>query len=446
MLTKTKKQTFAYWFLILATFFMYITLTGSKNLYVAEKTTMTHAGFNSVALASTMEYYFYSYAAMQLLLVFLMKKINVKWFLAGTITVSGVLTTLISFFNTVEMHWAIYILNGALQAGIWGCSIKTLGQYLPSDVLPKGNTIMSTGPAVAYFISYGVAALFGDNWSTPFLVMGIVLVLSVLIFVIAVTNANKYPREIEMHHVVHVDGTEEDVSDEDKNDFIHLKNKRRKMAFYAFSLFFGLFVTFLYFALNNIVDYFLSNVGGFDNTTSKLISMFILVLTVLGPVFAVRTCEKHVNFLKVGFVFFGLALICSIALLVLSILNVNTFAVLVVFYLAFLVLVNGGRTISLSVAGLRMRDKIDVGVYSTMVNVTASISAGLAPKIYTMIVNPEITDPALVHQNWINAFTVSVVLGVIVVLGLGGLILYIKRLNKKDAVTDAIVSDTVINK
>jgi len=445
MLTRTKKQIFAYWFLILATFFMYIILTGSKNLYVAEKTTMTHAGFNSVALASTMEYYFYTYAAMQIVLIFLVKKLNVKWFLAGTISASAILTSLIAFFNTVEIHWAIYVLNGILQAGIWGCSMKILGQYLPSDILPKGNTIMSMGPAVAYFVSYGIAALFGDNWRTPFIVLSIVLLFAVVLFVIAVTNANRFPRSVEMHHIVHADGTEEDVSDEDKNDFIHLKNKKRKILFYSFSILFGLLVTSIYFSLNNVVDYFLNNVCGYDTTTSKLISMGILVLVAFGPIVSVRACQKQINFLKVGLIFFGLALVCAIALLTLSILNVASVVLLLTFYIAFLIISNGGRTISLSVAGLRMRDKIDVGVYSIMVNAMASIAAGLVPKLYVMIIKPEITDPVLMHQNWTNAFWVSVALCTVTVLTIVGLILWIKRLNKKDEKTDAIVSDEILS-
>ena len=212
MLTRDKRKTFAYWFLIIATFFMYIVMTGSKNLYVAEKTTMTQAGFNSVALASTMEYYFYTYAIMQVLLIFFVKKINVKWFLASTIAGSAILTILVAFTNTVEQQWCVYVVNGLLQAGIWGCSLKVLGKYLPSDMLPKGNAIMSTGPAIAGVLSYGTAALFGENWKLPFIVLGIALIVAVILFVLSVNIASRYPREKEMHHIVRVDGTEEDVS------------------------------------------------------------------------------------------------------------------------------------------------------------------------------------------------------------------------------------------
>lgn len=442
---RTKKQNFAYRFFIFASFFMYVVLTGSKNLYLAEKTTMTGAGFNSVALASTMEYYFYTYAAMQLLLTFFIHKINIKWYLALTVASSAVLTTLISFTEVVEYHWVIYMVNGVMQAGIWGCTITMLGRFLPHDILPKANALMSSGPATAYVLSYGTASLFGENWKLPFIVLGIILLIAVVLYVLSVNLASKYPRKIIFHHVVHADGTEEDVSDEDKNDFIHLKNKKRRVTFYSFSLFLGLLIGFFFFSFNSLVDYFLVNVGGFDNTTSKLISMVVLVLTIIGPIVAVRACEKQANFLKVSLIFFVPALLCAVALLTLSIFNVEVFALLLVLYTLFLILVNGGRTISLSVAGLRMRDKIDTGVYTTMVNVAASIAAGLAPKLFTIIIKPEVTDPALLHQNWINAFIISVILGSILVSCIVGLIFWVKRLNKKDEKTDAIISDTLIS-
>ena len=93
-----------------------------------------------------------------------------------------------------------------------------------------------------------------------------------------------------------------------------------------------------------------------------------------------------------------------------------------------------------------MRDKIDVGVYSTMVNAVASIAAGLLPKLYTMIIKPEVTDPVLMNQNWINAFIVSTILGIIIIATILLLILWIKKLNKKDEVTDKVLSDTIISK
>jgi len=65
-----KKREHAYFLLIFASFFMYIILTGAKTLYTAEKTTLSELGSfgNLTDLATTMEYYFYTYALMQLVL------------------------------------------------------------------------------------------------------------------------------------------------------------------------------------------------------------------------------------------------------------------------------------------------------------------------------------------------------------------------------------------
>ena len=92
----------------MASFFLYIVLTGAKNLYTAEKTTLAtvfgHLDNPLTALAATMEYYFYAYALTQVALVFVMKKINIKWFLTATVGVSAVLTVLMAWTNTIYEH------------------------------------------------------------------------------------------------------------------------------------------------------------------------------------------------------------------------------------------------------------------------------------------------------------------------------------------------------
>ncbi|MBQ8292053.1 MAG: MFS transporter [Clostridia bacterium] len=211
-----KRHKRAYAFLIFTTFFMYVVLTGAKNLYVAEKTTLQTLGsFGSYTdLAATMEYYFYAYAVMQILLVFFIKKLNIKWFLTVTLGVSAVITILVAFTDTIVSHWVLYTVNGAMQAGIWGCSIKMLGKYLPERNLSTANKLMTSGPAVAGVVSYATAAAFGNNWKLPFIILGITLLVAVTLYFLAVTNVHRFPRIVETHHVIHADGTEEDVSDE----------------------------------------------------------------------------------------------------------------------------------------------------------------------------------------------------------------------------------------
>ena len=237
----TKRRNFAYGLLIFSSFLIYVIITSSKNLYTAEKTTFySFVTFGNLTdLASTMEYYFYTYAAMQILLVFFMKKMNTKWFLTLTVGMSAIVTTFVAFTSNVTQHYIIFSLNGIFQAGLWGGLIKIISMYLPARLLPLANQLLTTGPALSGALAYGVAAAFGDNWKLPFMLFGIVILASVVTYFIAVTYASKFPKEESLIHIVNADGSEEDVSSEAENDFIHLDSKHRVVIFYIMSAIVG---------------------------------------------------------------------------------------------------------------------------------------------------------------------------------------------------------------
>lgn len=397
-ITQKKNNNFAYWLLIISSFFMYIMLTGSKHIYTANKTTFYSLGTfgNLTDLATTFEYYFYTYAVMQVCLVFFMKKINVKWFLTATIGASAILTILMAFTTTIIHHYIIYTINGFLQAGIWGCIFKNLSKYLPKNFLAKGNGLMSSGPAVSYSLSYLVAALFGDNWKLPFIIMGVILLGAVLLYFASVTIVSKINGEQEIATVNH------NVIENEK-PLIPLNTKKSTITFFAISLLIGFIITSIYFMLNNNLDFFLKEVGGFSNSVCKLLTIIATVSTVIGPIFTVALCEKYNNFLLVG------GVLCSISAIVLLPLTfffeVNVILSLSLFII-FLIIVNGARTISLSISALKQRSVIDTGIYTTAVNALASIAAGLAPKILSIILDNEALSTI---QSWRLSFSILLV-------------------------------------
>ena len=374
-----------------------------------------------------MEYYFYTYAVMQIFLIFFVKRINIKWFLTVTLGISAVLTAFVSLTDSIYQHYVLYAIKGLLQAGIWGCELKVLSVHLPSRLLPVANQIMSAGPALAGASAYGVAAAFGEDWQTPFLVMGIIIFAAVLLYFVSVTYMERFPGEVETHHVVHSDGTEEDVSDEDENDFIHLDNKRRVLIFYAAAMLMGFLFTSLYFMVNNNLDMYLKEIGGFSNDVSKLLTIFAPVCAVVGPLMTVRSCEKHKNFITVCAFYFGIAMICALLLLFFFDKNVAVSLGLVVLFIVF---VNGGRSVTLSIASLRMRKKIDTGVFSTTVNAVSSLASGLSPKIITRILDNTAYSQT---QSWKISFIVIFVWVFAVVALLLLFALAVKLLNRKDA-------------
>ena len=192
-------------------------------------------------------------------------------------------------------------------------------------------------------------------------------------------------------------------------------------------------VTSLFFAMNNTLDIYLKQIGGFDNTTAKWITILAPIAFIIGPILCVDACDKHPNFISVGTVFFGLAFVLSFLLLFLFDKNIVLSMALL---LAYLVCTNGGRSICLSIAALKLRDKIDSGVYSTLINAAASIATGIIPKIFTAIVD---NSTLSIIENWTNAFAVMTVCNAVVVSILIGLLLWVKYLNKKDKEKDLYV-------
>jgi sugar phosphate permease len=362
---------------------------------------------------------------MQIFLIFFVKRINIKWFLSATLGISALLMGAVPFTDGITQHYIIYSVCGILQAGIWGGLIKVLSNHLPTHILPIANQAMSAGPAIAGVAAYAVAAVFGENWKLPFFLMSAVVLFAVVLYFISVSRMEKFPKEIETHHVINSDGSEADVLCDDENDFIHLDTKRRVVIFYIASMVCGLLFTCLYFAVSNSLDIYLVEVGRLSNGNSKLLTILAPVFAVVGPFVCVRLCERYKNFICVSVAFFALAMLASLLLLFFFDKSTTLSLALIVSYI---VLVNGGRSVTLSIASLRMRSKIDTGVYSTTVNAVSSISSGFAPKIITRVLD---NTSYSVNESWQISFIIIFLLSLATVVFLTLLIVTVKFANRK---------------
>ena len=424
---ENKKRSIAYFFLIFSSVFLYVILVLSRNIYIAEKTTLFSLGTfgNLTELASVNQYFFWTYAIMQVLLVFFVDKVNTKWFFSVTLTLSGILTVYVAFTNTIIEHYVIFAIMGLLQAGIWGGLIKILSQYLPARLLPVANQYLTMGTAAGSAFAYGVAAAFGNNWRAPFLLVGILVIFGVVLYFASITIVAKYPRDIEMHHVVYADGSEADVSDEEGNDFIHLNSKGRVIGFFVMSILLSVFLTASYFMLSNNLDIYLKEIGNCSNETAKLLTILAPLAAMIGPLVVVRICEKIKNFFVVGALFFSVAF--TIAVLLYFVFNMSVLFSLILFAL-YLMLTNGGRTVLLSIAAFRMRAKLNVGVYTMAVNSVASIVAGFAPKLVTVFLDNESLG---IINSWSASFLMTIAVNAVAIIGFIAIITILRFINRK---------------
>ena len=406
--------------LIVSSFLMYVVMTGAKNVYTAEMSLVAKFfEVDKATVSATMQYYFYTYAGMQLLLVPFMKRLNIKWYLVATIGISAIITIVVGFTTGLWQITILYTINGAFQAGIWGCLVKLFADILPKRLIPKANKILTIGIAIASVLSYLSAAVFASNWKLPFIILGVVLIICVAFFFLSVVRVKKFPKEVEpTHHVVHADGTEEDVLDELDNDFIHLVTKKRRVVFWIVSLVISFLCSALYFMGMNWMPNMLQEIFFLPDDISLYITIIAPVCITIGPMITVGSCERHKNFVGVGIFYFSLS--CVFALLLFLLYDKNLILTIVILVI-FLVLANGARMISLSIVSMRLRTAIDAGTYTTAINATASITAGLAPFILGSIID---------NHGWGSAYLTLLICNIAIILILALSYLLIKKVNK----------------
>ncbi|MBQ9734840.1 MAG: MFS transporter [Clostridia bacterium] len=370
-----------YNFLIFACAFLWIMMTGSKNVYTAELVEIMQV-FN-VSKAETslaMTYYFITYSTTQVIFFFIMDHINIKWYMTISIFLSGIVTVFVAIVTGMWQLWWLLSLNGILQAGVWGMCLAVLNKYLPTHMHPKANTAMNVGMAVAGIISYGSSSLFVSigRWYLPFIILGIILSLSAIIFFVAVRLCENIKRPCDQTQ------TDTDTKTEKETLPFTLETKNKKALFYVVTFVFSLFIHSVYYATLNWLPNLITENYGLKNSISILISVLAPLATTLGPILAINHCEKSGNFIKVGLTYLIIATV--FAFLRIFLFDVNLILALIIIII-FLILAQALITIIFSVISYKMSPFINAGAHAGLMNAAGGYAAGLSPTIIGAIID-----------------------------------------------------------
>jgi len=365
-----------YNFLIFACVFLWIIMMGSKNVYTAEIVELVNVfGVTETEVSLAMTYYFVTYSIAQVIMFFFMEHINIKWFLGVSIFLSGGVTVFIAILTSMWQIWWLLALNGVLQAGVWGMCIAVLKKYLPTDMLPKANTLMNVGMAVGGIISYGSASLFVGigRWDLPYYILGVILSFSAVLFFIAVHLCEKNLSPMDKVSLSEQTATK---------PIFNLKSSISKSVFISIAFVMSLFVHSTFYAGMNWMPSMLTQNHGLDNSIGILLSVFAPVATIVGAIAAIRHCEKHKNFLAVSVVYLSIGAVLSLFMTFLYKSNVIVATILIVLYL---VIYQGVITIVFSVMPLKVGNGISAGGLSCLMNAAGGFSAGFAPLLSSYI-------------------------------------------------------------
>ena len=364
--------------IIYASFFMYLMMMACKGIYTAEineivnifKTDKVTAG-----IATTC--YFITYGSVQLVLSLFYNKVNVRYYLFGTISLSAIITIFLAFATNMMQINVIMALNGVLHAGLWGGCMAVLGKYLPNKQLSRASAIMSYGFAFGNLLAYAGCAICVSigRWDLPFIIFGILFLVSAVIFFIACGKVDKALPVI-------------DVQEEEKTAYvgrvhIEIDTPVRKLVFYAILLLSEIAIMIAYYGIYNwFADFLITNFN-LDTSLSIWISIVAPISIIYGTPMLINACDRH-NFIGATGIFVIISLVFILLLIFFAQVNV-ILSVLLLF--GFIFTARACSAVYAFVLPNKMRGQLDAAKYGAFNNGIASFAAGLATPIMQVVIN-----------------------------------------------------------
>ncbi len=374
------------YFLIFACFFLFMSSMAAKGIFAAEQKYIADLwldGQNSLAsMANT--FYFVPYGLVQIVLFFIMKRINIFKYIFFTVPVAAVATMLIGISTSIYQIWIYFGLSGLFQASIYcGCNYA-LTQNLPAKLCTTANKVMNCAYAFGSVLAYSMCALcIGKNlWRLPYFIIGGMFLLSVFVFAFVLSRAKRFKHINQL--IDHKNLSKNNSSKSDDVQLFTLNSKSNVIVFYTVLLVITFLITSLYYSIMNYVTTLLVGVYNLPDDISIYVSIIAPVVIVFGPMMTISSCEKDYNFIRQTVLY--LLILLPIPLLLAFFYNVNLVVALLL-VLAFIILANGIKAIALSVLVFKMKNQLNTAAFSAISNAVASIAAGIAPTVMGAIID-----------------------------------------------------------
>ncbi len=372
---KYKKQ---YKSLLIAAFLFYIATMSIKLIYSTQLSALVeYYGKTKAEISLGLTIYYFSYAFFQMLLSFFISKINVKKFLAVTSLFSALSFAGIALTTDLWQVWIIFGLNGFFQCASWGGLVYILTKHLPNDTLPATNKLLTIGHPVGNSIAYLVSGICVEyfNWKITFIIFAVFYIFSIIYLFIkesmvekTLKNGGEYVFEVKDHSHDYV------IPAGKKVNVVSFMIILTTLCFLAQSLNYG---------FGNWVPTLLFELGF---PLSKAITISLLM-----PLVAILPSFMMFNlFEKTGKVYKWVRLFGIITLLMLGVMifgyNLNLiFAIIMCIALKFTITcLNSGST---SYVTIKLKNYINSGTSTLILNSIASIGAGIIPFITGLVMD-----------------------------------------------------------
>ncbi len=355
--------------LVLILFFVYFASMAAKGFLSSGLIVFqNHFGVikSQASLVST--FYYITYTAGQILIIPLFRRIDVKKYLIITVSLSSLSTLLVPICSEIWHMHVLWAINGFLQAGVWGGSISILSAVLAPEKYSHATKMMST----AYSFSGAIPPLMVslsiivNMWYLPCLITGAMLLVMIVWFVFF------YKKYLKDNKVSVKEKAKFEANQEITEKYLVLNTKPKRAIFFVLIAICVFIAYLLQSGLTKWLPNLLNEEYHLDEAISVSLTTFIPVIVFIGPIIIMNICDKVKNYLAV----LAVAMCVSLGFFFL------TYLLFDVSWVLFLILVfmcrvtlNAVRAYIVGSIPFKLKEQMDPGSLSTLLNVFASLSA-----------------------------------------------------------------------
>ena len=330
-------------------------------------------GVNNVTASLPLTLYYVFYAIIQFSLALFMTKINLKLYMGITFTVSGLSFISIFFYSPVWYIGSVLVVNGITLGAVWCGSVLIFAKYLSPSVMNKALLFMGAGFSVGSAMSFAISSLAISlgNWRISFLIFGIAFLLSTFYMLYAVIRAEKAGLQPD----------EESVSVK-KQTYKATKISAKPLLIMAIIAVF--FASILYYGFTNWMPTILKNNFGIANAKATLITTLFPIVVYLGPVLSAVLVDKVKND-------FAISVATAVAISVVGLVLCYVFRLNIVLTVAVIlvlgIMLRLVNNLFACLIPLHIKDYINAGKTSAVVNASACASAAISPFLIAFILD-----------------------------------------------------------
>lgn len=369
-----KRKNGLYYKFIFAAYFLYMISVAAKMCYTAEMVSMMgDFSVSKAEISKGLTVYYFIYAIGQFSVSFIMKRINMKWFMICSILISAASFLFVPFVDELYYMWIILGLNGLCHAGIYGGCMHFFALHLPERLSPFAAKVTSTGVTVGTALAYGVSAFFVavSSWRHTFLFFSLVSILSVIIFAY-------YEKKM-------AGAGEARVKKEEVGAIVASEEKRKKVkTIIAFLLCSSILLSVIYYGISFWVPNLMKEVHQMPDAYSILITILVPLLAMPGPIVSVSLCKKRKNYFAICAMFTFLSL--AVISILLFAYKTNIIVALLLSSLS-LFFIRGTLNLVSPYIPLLLKKECDTGKLSYLTNSVLAVGAGVIPSLAGKIID-----------------------------------------------------------